>query len=111
MQPRLKSEIWVKAHIRRCFAHDIPAFLRRRGDGAAGGILIKINRFEAGCTVLEPTMSLDGGRAWIRATGPEPVDEARADALIDQRLRTDPDLWVVEIEDRDRRHRLDEPVL
>lgn len=111
MQPRLKAEIWVTGHIRRCYALDMPAYLRHRGDRDAGGILLKINRFEAGCELLEPTMDRSGQRAWMRASGPEPIDEAEADAAIARRLKTDPDLWVVEIEDRDGRHALDEPIL
>jgi len=111
MRPRLKAEVWVMAHIRRCFAADIPAFLRRRGDADAGGVLLKINGFEAGCTVLEPTTDLSGDRAWLRATGNSPVDEARAEEVIAGRLKNDPDLWVLEIEDPQGRHQLDDPVL
>jgi len=111
MPPRLKAELWVSAHIRRCFAADIPAFLRRRGDADAGTVLLKINRFDAGCTVLEPSVDLSGNRAWLRATGPAPVEDAKAEEVIAKRLRTDPDVWVLEIEDRDGRHQLDEPEL
>jgi len=111
MQARLKAEIWIKAHIRRCYALDMPAYLRHRGDPDAGGILVKINRFEAGCELLEPMMDMHGGRAWMRASGPAPVEETAAEEAISRRLKTDPDLWVIEIEDREGRHELDEPVL
>ncbi len=110
MQPRLNAEFWVKAHIRRCYAEDVVAVVVRRGFDKAGTVLIKLNRFEAGCTVLTPSTDLDGGRVWLRGTGPKPVPEADADSYIERQVARDPDLWVIEIEDRDGRHFLDEPV-
>lgn len=111
MLPRLKAEIWVKAHIRRCFATDMAAFLRHRGEAESGAVLLKINRFEAGCELLEPTMSMAGGRAWMRVTGPEPKPDAEVEAMIERRLKVDPDIWVLEVEDPHGRHVLDEPVV
>ncbi len=110
MQPRLTAEFWVKAHIRRCMASNIPAVVVRRGDETAGAVIVKLNRFEAGCTVYSPTTGLDGNRVWLRATGEAPVQEAEADAYIARQATRDPDLWVLEIEDRDGRHLLDEPI-
>ena len=111
MQARLTAKFWVKAHIRRCMAVNIPAVVVRRGDETAGAVIVKLNRFEAGCTVYSPTIGLDGNRVWLRATGVEPVQEAEADAYIARQATRDPDLWVLEIEDRDGRHLLDEPIV
>ena len=97
--PRLKAEVWVQALIRQCRGAGIDAYLVRRGDSDAGAILIKHNRFDAGCTVYAPAMAMDGGRAWSRGTGEAPVPEADADAYIQRQLGYDPDVWVVEVED------------
>lgn len=99
------------AHIRQCEVAGVTAMLVRRGDSSAGIVLIKVNRLGAGCTVYSPTNQGDGSRAWLPATGADPVEEAEADAYIQRQIGYDPDLWVVEIEDRDGRHFLDEPVL
>ncbi|MFN3232542.1 MAG: DUF1491 family protein [Alphaproteobacteria bacterium] len=111
MQPRLKAEIWVKAYIRRCFASDIPAMVVRHGDDTAGTVLVKLNRFESGCTVFERTTDMDGNRAWRRGTGDDPVPEADADAFIERQAGFDPDLWVVEVESRDGTHLLEDPIV
>lgn len=111
MGPRLKTEIWVKAHMRRCRVDGLDAYLRHRGHAEAGGILLKIARFAEGCELLEPTTGMNGARAWMRTSGPAPVDDARAEETIARRLARDPDLWVVEIEDPEGRHSLDEPVV
>ena len=50
----------------------------------------------------------DGDRIWM-----EPVasrTEADLDRYIERAARVDPDVWVVEIEDREGRHFLTEPV-
>ena len=36
MEPRLKTDLWIKAIIKRCLARGIPATVARRGDGDAG---------------------------------------------------------------------------
>ena len=111
MEPRLKAEIWVMAYIRRCFAQNIPAMVVRRGDETAGSVLVKLNRFESGCTVFERTFDMDGRRAWMRATGPELVTEAEADAWIAKQSAFDPDIWVIEVEDREGRHLLEDTIV
>ncbi|MEX2649584.1 MAG: DUF1491 family protein, partial [Alphaproteobacteria bacterium] len=51
------------------------------------------------------------GSAWLSARGPAPVAEAEADAYVRRALDYDPDAWVLEIEDRDGRYRLDAPLV
>jgi hypothetical protein len=100
MEPRLKTGLVVQAALRLATAQAIPIFVVRRGDADAGTILIKLNRLEHGFTVLAQTRTLEGELAWMRATGAEPVDEPTADAYIERQVKRDPDLWVVEVEDR-----------
>ena len=104
MQQRLTAGFWIKAHIRRLAIKAIPAVVARRGDDSAGAILIKLNRLENGCTVFTAGHSLEGERVWRRATGREPVPEAEADSYIERQVGYDPDIWVLEIEDREGRH-------
>jgi len=110
MKPTLKAELWVKALIRRCAAQNVPAVLVRRGEGSAGSVLIKVSRLDDTATVYSPARAGDGSRIWLRATGPEPVSEPDAEAYIARQESRDPDIWVVEIEDREGRHFLQEPV-
>jgi len=96
----LTTGLWVSAQIRLCDRAFIPAAVVRRGDPDVGTVLLKINRFEGGVTVFTQTSTLDDEAAWSRGTGPTPVTEADADAYIARQVARDPDLWVLEIEDR-----------
>lgn len=102
-EPRLKTGIWIKACVRQGDIDGIAVAIVKRGDPDGGAVLVKLNRFEHGCTVFAETRDAAGARAWIRGTGPEAVDEAVADAYIARNRKIDPDLWVIEVEDREGR--------
>lgn len=102
-EPRLKARLWVHAAIRRCAVQAIPAFVVAKGDEDAGAVLIKLNRGALGCEVFTQVRDGAGEAAWMRATGPDPVPEDKADAYIRKSRDVDADLWVLEVEDRDGR--------
>jgi hypothetical protein len=74
-----------------------PGMVLRKGDPDAGGVLVVL-RGREGVSVLSQVRGKAGGLAWMRATGPAAVEDATADAYVSRRVRTDPDLWVVEFE-------------
>jgi hypothetical protein len=110
--PRLKTEIWASALLRR-WNNDmaVVATLVRRGDNDAGTVLLKISRLDGTATVLSQTVNAEGERAWLRGTGASPVADAEAEAYIQRQRKRDPDLWVIEIEDRRGLFAPDEPIV
>ena len=102
-EARLKSQVIVQSTIRRASMRGIVATVVRRGDPDAGAIYVILNRGrDAGCTVLAPTRDYYRDLTWWRkATCDDPVPEADAEAYLERERRVDPDLWVLEIEDRD----------
>ena len=107
----LNTGLWVMAQVRLCDRNFIPATIVRHGNDEAGTVLLKLNRGAAGCTVLSQTRTPEGELVWLRGTGADPVSETDADAYIARQAKYDPDLWVVEIEDREGRHFLDDRVI
>lgn len=110
MAPRLTSGFWVKAYIRTCQTRGIPAFVARRGAEEAGGIFVTVNLLNGQARVLAPFSGAEEGRAWYWGTGDAPVAESDAAAFLDRQSRVDEDIWVVEIEDREGRHFLDDDI-
>ena len=111
MSDRLATDFWLKAHIKRWNDRGIPMLVRYKGEAQAGAVMVVINQGPDGCTILSQTRTLDGDPAWLRVSGDVPIPEAEAEETIARARRRDPDLWVVEIEDRQGRHPFEEPVL
>jgi hypothetical protein len=106
---RLTADIWVGAYLTRLRLQEIPAFVTAKGDATAGAVLVKMNTLDGAAEAFQKSFDLNtGARAWVSlVAGPEPqVDEAIA-----KQRSFDPDLWVIEVEDRAGRHLLDEPGL
>jgi len=106
---RLKSELWVKAYLRRASVAGSPGVVVHRGDPDAGVILISITRLDGTCDLYGPQpaglASDDGERRWT-CVGKR-ISQRDADARLSREMQLDDDSWIVEIEDRDGRHHLD----
>ena len=107
--PRLKSALYVQAVIRRAEVAGAGAYLVRRGAEEAGSVFVKLNRLDGTCVVLSPARRGEE-RVWTRPLG-ETTDEARASDYFARQIRFDPDIWIVEIEDREGRAFVDEPIV
>lgn len=100
MTDRLSTELYVKAHLRQCFAKGLTAIVAHKGDDWGGAILLKLNLLGPGCRLLTQTRDPDGEIAWLTVQGGALLSEADADAYVARQVDRDPDLWVVEIEDK-----------
>lgn len=99
-EPKLRASLWVHAALRRCAVEGITAVVAKKGDADAGTVLVKLYRGEVGCEVFTQIRDGAGQLAWLRATGPDPVPEERAESYIARARAVDGDLWVIEVEDR-----------
>jgi hypothetical protein len=110
---RLKSGIWVSAYVRRCHLEGAFAAVRRRGADEAGAVFIKLNRLDGSADVYAPAPqsafdeARPADRAFVGALKGQPVPEADAEAYLARQIRFDPDVWIIEVEDRAGRHFLD----
>jgi hypothetical protein len=106
---RLTADFWVHAYIARLRLADIPAFVVAHGDDTAGAVLVKLNTLDGNATVFQRSFDLmSGERKWVVLSE---GDEAEVDAALARQRSFDPAAWVIEVEDRQGRHLLDEPGL
>ena len=101
---RLTAEFWVHAYLARLRFQEIPAFVVTHGDDTAGAVLVKLNTLDGQATTFQRSFDLmSGERSWVELSSGV---EADVDAAIARQRSFDPDLWVIEVEDRQGRHLL-----
>ena len=105
----LSSDLWVSALIRRAEIGGANATVARRGDQRAGTVIVKAyNTRDRTARLYTEAFGPDGERLWIQPVTSE--FESELDAYIQRQIGYDPDIWVVEIEDREGRHFITEKV-
>ncbi|MGZ8362902.1 MAG: DUF1491 family protein [Caulobacteraceae bacterium] len=105
----LSTDVWVGALIRRAEIGGAFAMVARKGDPRAGAVLVKaVNRGDGTCRLYAQAMGPDGEPLWMQPV--KSTIEADLDAYAERSRHIDPDIWVVEIEDRQGRHFLTEAV-
>ena len=109
---RLKSAIWVSAYVRRCHLEGAFAVVRRHGSEEAGAIFVKISKLDGTAALFAPApqSAFDEARPGDRrfaAVVEGFTPEADIEKRLEREMKFDPDLWIVEVEDRAGRHFLD----
>lgn len=112
MSARLRSDFWVAAYLRRCLVENAPAVLRRRGAAEAGAILIKVDRLDGTAALYGPSPQSevedrDAARSFVKLHDTDCIASAEAERRLARQIDFDPDIWIVEVEDRQGRTFLD----
>ena len=107
MPREIPAHLWVSALLRRAMSGGAFATIVHRGDEDRGDVLIKVTRARGEAKLYAPAFDPEGPTRFERLPA---ADERDADETVARRLKSDRDLWVVEIEDRDGRHFLTETV-
>jgi hypothetical protein len=109
---RLKSSIWVAAYLRRCQTEGVFGAVRRRGAEEAGAVFVKLALLNGNAMLYAPApqSAYDDSRPVERVfapSPPRPVEEQKIEERLMKEISFDPDVWIVEIEDKAGRHFLD----
>jgi len=108
----LRADIFVAAYLRRCSSEGAYAALRRRGAAEAGAIFVKIDRLDGQAALYGPAPQSELAergidRVWRRVHDQPWVDPLQVEERIAKEIKFDPDLWLIEVEDRRGRCFLD----
>ena len=107
MTPIIKAGFWTSALIRQAEGSGAFAAVVRKGDPDSGACLVKVRTLDGQATLYRPVRNMDGARVWWPKG---PCSESDLNRYIKSRVEDDPDIWVVEIEDKQGRHFLVEPI-
>jgi hypothetical protein len=110
---RLKTALWVAAYLRRCQVEGLSAVVRRRGAEEAGAVFVCVSRLDGTSDLFGPApqSAFDAAQAAARAFTPSlatrSAPDAEVEAYLARQIKFDPDVWIVEVEDREGRNFLD----
>lgn len=105
---RLRADFWVAATLRRYNGEGASAVLRRRGAAEAGAIFVLIDRLDGTANLYGPAPQSEmpehgEERRFARVHAAAAIPLADAEKKLAREMAFDPDLWIVEIEDREAR--------
>ncbi len=100
LENRLPTYLWLDAKIRELSAQGVGVYVAQRGDKTGGLVLLKIADMAGQCRLLTQLRNLEGDLTWMPALKDDITDEKSADDYIARACSRDPDLWVIEVEDK-----------
>ena len=102
--PRVTSEFWVSAYKQVLEGQAIPLFVIKKGNAAAGAIIVRISDLQGRSKIFGQSFDMKGDRKWVElAAGKD--DEM--ETVILRQKKVDADLWILEVETRHGNHYLD----
>jgi hypothetical protein len=110
---RLKTALWVAAYLRRCNVEGVFGVVRRRGAEDAGAVFVRISRLDGTSDLFGPApqsafdATQEAGRAFTPSLAAQPAPDAAVEAYLAREVKFDPDVWIVEVEDRAGRNFLE----
>jgi hypothetical protein len=107
MAPRLRTDFWVSALRRRAEAAGAFISIARRGNEEAGAIFVLVDRRDGRFDLYGPAPQSvfddEGVSDRLFSRIAREASEEAARARMQQEMKFDPDLWLVDIEDRQGR--------
>lgn len=103
-EERLPTYVWLDAKIRELSAQGVGVYVTQCGDKMGGLVLLKVADMAGQCRLVTQQRDLDGRLGWMPALKDEVTDEKSADDYIARACSRDPDLWVIEVEDREMKN-------
>jgi hypothetical protein len=101
MSPRLATSVLVGGLVRKAEAQGGFAAVLAKGDPTAGSLIVILVERGGAPTILERILQPDGAYKWLSA-GVQGTDNIAktgdVPAFVARRRRSDPDLWVLELD-------------
>lgn len=96
----LPTALYVEAHLRRLTLEGTPYYVVHKGAYAAGTVMVKLNLLDGTYRLIQQQRDIYGTLGWMTLRGGQADNEAETDAFIRRSVDRDPDVWVIEVDDR-----------
>ena len=101
-EPRTPTHIWLEAKIRELSVQGIGVYITHKGEKMSGLVLLKLVRNTEECKLLTQQRNFETNALdWVNVFQEDTVEEQKADEYIARSANRDPDLWVVEVENKE----------
>ncbi|HUD85887.1 MAG TPA: DUF1491 family protein [Xanthobacteraceae bacterium] len=110
---RLKTALWVAAYLRRCQVEGVFGVVRRRGAEESGAVFVRICRLDGTSDLFGPAPQSEfeavreADRVFTPSFDAQPAPDPAVEAYLAREVKFDPDVWIVEVEERQGRNFLD----
>jgi len=94
---RLTSKFWVDAYLTRLRLNNIPAFVVAKGDHTAGNVMVNLNTLAGRAEAFQRSYDASGTRIWVTLSSGA---DAEVEASLARQRSFDPDIWIIEVEDK-----------
>ncbi|VAW05061.1 hypothetical protein MNBD_ALPHA04-1807 [hydrothermal vent metagenome] len=98
IEPRLSSEVFVQALLRKAHQEGGFGVVIRRGDRISGSIIIQCIENGKNPKLLEKMPSLDGPSSWQKIWPQGTDNKQEISEYLERRSQFDPDLWLIELD-------------
>lgn len=102
MSDRLPTALYVDAHLKTLTDQGKYYHFVQKGNHSSGIVMLKLNGLSGKVKLLiQERDFMTDQMTWSNAMQEDVVEEKEADAYIHRAISRDPDLWVIEIEDKE----------
>lgn len=98
IEPRPAAGLLVSALIRRIEGEGGSAMVIARGDAIAGAMLLVLANRGVSNALVERVWRFEGGHGFERVGPADPDEPGAAADYVARRRKSDPDLWVIEVD-------------
>lgn len=98
---QLPTQLWIDAQLHVFTKKGGFYTVINKGAYARGTVMLKLFAPMRGAMVLQQQRDMNGVMGWMALFSGQIVAEAKADEYIKKATDRDPDLWVIEIEDKE----------
>ena len=100
MLEELRPEIWIMATVRRLNGEGLFTTLRQKGDPDRGTCIVIVDTLGEGSRLFRQIRTMEGHLDWISDGEGTLYDPMEIMEKVEKATKYDPDLWIVEVEDK-----------